>query len=215
MRPAIDLPAAPGPTIDTLLLGCTHYPLLRASSAASSAASGRRSTRPRPPPRAGGAARDPRPRGGPDASRQRHVQLTTGDPSRSAHSRAALRRLPERRAGRGRPARTGEQPARGSGTMTGRPAMTTVPRGAATVAGRRASASVRRCGSPPRRSRHGVPRRPPSDGLVDWRRGRAARGRAACARRPAALAPAELRAAEPAYAEAMARIVPPAAQRLG
>ena len=76
-------PRPPGATIDTLLLGCTHYPLLRAIIAAV-AGDARRDRRfgDGDRVRAGRAPRHQRPRGGrradaaPDAV---HVQLTTGD----------------------------------------------------------------------------------------------------------------------------------------
>ena len=86
---------------------------------------------------------------------------------------------------------------RGATTGSGRPGSCSDPRSgaAATVAGRRAEKAARR-------------------GLVDWPEvERIAIGRLRAA--PGTLDPAELRAAEPAYAEAMARIVPALSAALG
>ena len=66
--------------IDTLLLGCTHYPLLRPVIEAVAGERDRdRRLRDRDGVGADGAAGDQRPRGARAAARPSHVQLTTGD----------------------------------------------------------------------------------------------------------------------------------------
>ena len=126
-------PRPPGATIDTLLLGCTHYPLLRPLIEAA----GRRARRDRrlgdgDRVGAGRAARDQRPRGGPGGgTAATHLQLTTGDAGHVPRpGRPAVRvGLPGRRTGR----------ARGRRPDDGEPQATTGRRGATTASGRPAS----------------------------------------------------------------------------
>ena len=202
-------PRPPGASIDTLLLGCTHYPLLRAIIAglagehvaivdsATATASALAELLDINALEADDAL---------DAPTATHRQLTTGDP-------ASFHALASRLFGDGVPRRRARR-ARGGRPMTGRsnrPSARPSWRddrvwqagfligsalgAAATVAGRHAEKAARR-------------------GLVDWPEvERIAIGRLRAA--PGTLDPAELRAAEPAYAEAMARIVPALSAALG
>ena len=87
----------PGATIDTLLLGCTHYPLLRDDHRRASRAQRSRSSTRRPPPRRrwrellrSTGSRRPADGDGADAI----VQLTTGDVGRVPRTRRPAVRRP-------------------------------------------------------------------------------------------------------------------------
>ena len=143
------------------------------------------------------------------AAAARTCQLTTGDPARSTPSPAGCsgRRSPtsSRSISRSRRAMTG--PA--TRARTAGPAVARRSR----LAGRASSSGPR--SAPPRPSPVAAPSEPRDAGLVDWPEvERIAIGRLREARR-ARSTPAELRAAEPAYAEAMARIVPALSAALG
>ena len=196
-------PRPPGATIDTLLLGCTHYPLLRpiiagivgegvaivdsATATASALAellsvnglegSGDQPATPSP-------ADDRRRRALRDAGRS-----TVRDrlPGRGIHRARGARGMTR--------ASSGDRP----GATTGR--------------GRPGSSSVQRSGRP-RPSSAGGWSGPPARASSIGRPSSGSRS-GACEGAPGALDAAELRAAEPAYAEAMARIVPALSSALG
>ena len=207
-------PLPPSARIDTLLLGCTHYPLLRPSSprspasgvaivdsatATASALAELLAINGLEAPDA--AAHRPSPRPAHDRRRRRVPAVAP----------AAVRRcVPGRRSGRARRAVPRERPGRRSRRRPG-------PDEAA-VARR-----PRLAGRVPRRLGARAPRPRSSAGAPSARRGRASStGRRPSGSRSAACVgagqrsrAAELRAAEPEYAAAMARIVPRLSEALG
>ena len=195
-------PRPPGATIDTLLLGCTHYPLLSpiiagivgegvaivdSATATASALAELLSVN------------------GLEGSERRAGDPSPADDRRRRALRDAGRstvrdRLPGRGIHRARGARGMTRRERGPSWRDDRAWQAGILIGsalgaAATVVGRRMERTAR-------------------EGLVDWPAvERFAIGRLEGA--PGALDAAELRAAEPAYAEAMARIVPALSSALG
>ena len=170
-------PLPPSARIDTLLLGCTHYPLLRSVIAASWASAWRSWTR-RPRrrrrssscsrstawrPRARATAREPMrsatamPARRVPARRAVHRQLTTGDVGRVPRRRrpAVRRRVRGRRGGRARGAAPMSDRADRSAGAAGA--------GATTASGRPASSSAgdRRGRDGPRPARRAAARRGP------------------------------------------------------
>ena len=222
-------PRPPGATIDTLLLGCTHYPLLRAliaaiagdrvaivdSATATASAlaellsiNGLEARDRRVGSRREWRGRAPGDAGCPAAVAASHLQLTTGDPAafHALASRLFGSAFPDGRAGRPRGARPDERSTR----PIGRPAGLARRPGVAGRVPDRVGAGRRRDGRRPARRAVGPQGRP--DRLAG---GRAHRHRPAAQRARHASTAAELRAAEPAYAEAMARIVPALSAALG
>ena len=199
-------PRPPGATIDTLLLGCTHYPLLRPLIAAHRRRAGRdRRFRDGHRVRPGRAARAS------TAWRPATRTAPRTAPPMPAHDRRRrpLRALAGRLFGTDFP--DVESVELGvAGRMTRRERGAVVARRPG-VAGR----GPHRLGARGR----GDGRRP-ADGADRARGPRRLAGRRALRDRPAGAAPGtlsadELRAAEPAYAEAMARIVPALSSALG